>query len=128
VVTLVGIVIAIAPFAAVLGLLAWAARRDRRRAELRARQIALTETIHERLGAVAAPVVRRRRRRGWQVCLAVPCERPAVTEALLTVVREAFAPCRSERPLEIVVTRQPESRSRTPVGESGVRREPVSWT
>lgn len=126
-VTLVGIVIAIAPFAAVLGLLAWAARRDRRRAELRARQIALTETIHERLGAVAAPVVRRRRR-GWQVCLAVPCERPAVTEALLTVVREAFAPCRSERPLEIVVTRQPESRSRTPVGESGVRREPVSWT
>ena len=126
-VTLVGIVIAIAPFAAVLGLLAWAARRDRRRAELRARQIALTETIHERLGAVAAPVVRRRRR-GWQVCLAVPCERPAVTVALLTVVREAFAPCRSERPLEIVVTRQPESRSRTPVGESGVRREPVSWT
>ena len=126
-VTLVGIVIAIAPFAAVLGLLAWAARRDRRRAELRARQIALTETIHERLGAVAAPVVRRRRR-GWQVCLAVPCERPAVTEALLTVVREAFAPCRSERPLEIVVTRQPESRSTTPVGGSGVRREPVSWT
>jgi len=127
VVTLVGIVIAIAPFAAVLGLLAWAARRDRRRAELRARQIALTETIHERLGAVAAPVVRRRRR-GWQVRLAVPCERPAVTEALLTVVREAFAPCRSERPLEIVVTRRPESRSTTPVGASGVRREPVSWT
>ncbi len=127
-ITLVTIVIATTPIAVVLGLLAWASWRERRRREVQARQIALTDTIHERLGAVAAPVVRRRRR-GWQVCVAVPGGRAAVTEALLTVVLEAFAPRdRTERPVEIVVTRQPDSLATTPSDGRGVRRESVSWT
>ena len=84
---LLGIVITAAPLAAVLGLLAWTSRRERLRGEVVARQIALTDAVHERLGAVVAPVVRRRRRGGWQVRIAVPFERPAVTEALLAITR-----------------------------------------
>ena len=60
-------------------LLAWTSRRERLRGEVVARQIALTDAVHERLGAVIAPVVRRRRRGGWQVRIAVRFERPAVT-------------------------------------------------
>jgi hypothetical protein len=116
-----GIVVASAPFAAVLGLLAWAERSERRRRDVYERQIALTDSIHERLGAVAAPVVHRRRHR-WQVRIAVPFERPGVIEALLAIVREAFAPL-DRRSLEIVLTRQPAARAAKAAGEAGVRRE-----
>jgi len=67
---LLGVLIAIAPFAALIGALGWTGRCERQRREVQARQVALTDSIHERLGAVAAPVVRRRRR-GWQVSIAV---------------------------------------------------------
>jgi hypothetical protein len=121
-----GIVVASAPFAVLLGVLAWAERRQRRRRNLYERQIALTDSIHERLGAVAAPVVRRRRHR-WQVHLAVPFDRPGVIEALLAIVREAFAPL-DRRSLEIVLTRRPAARATKAAGECGVRRESLSWT
>ena len=105
--TLAGILIAIAPFVIVLGLLAWTSRRERRRREVHARQVALIDRIHKRLGAVASPVVRRHRR-GWQVSMAVPFERPAMSEALLRIVLEAFPPRdRGQRPLEIVLSRGP---------------------
>jgi hypothetical protein len=104
---LLGIVITAAPLAAVLGLLAWTSRRERLRGEVVARQIALTDAVHERLGAVVAPVVRRRRRGGWQVRITVPFERPAVTEALLAIALEAFTPLSHDpRSVEIVLTRQ----------------------
>jgi len=60
------VIVASAPFAVVLALLTWANRREQRSHDVQARQIALTDIVHERLGAIAAPVVRRRRRR-WQV-------------------------------------------------------------
>jgi hypothetical protein len=85
-----GVLIAIAPFAVVIGLLAWTAWRERRRREVEDRQIVLTDGIHERLGAAAAPIVCRRRR-GWQVRMAVPFQRPAVTEALLAIVLSDYA-------------------------------------
>jgi len=94
---LLGIVITAAPLAAVLGLLVWTSRRERLRGEVVTRQIALTDAVHERLGPVVAPVVRRRRRGGWQVRIAVPFERPAVTEALLAIALEAFAPLSRRR-------------------------------
>ncbi len=101
---LLGIVIAAAPLAAVLGLLAWTSRRERLRGEVVARQIALTDAVHERLGAVVALVVRRRRRGGCQVRIAVPFARPAVTEALLAIALEAFAPLSHDpRSAEIVL-------------------------
>jgi hypothetical protein len=121
-----GSVVASVPFAVVLALLAWAERRDRRRREVQERQIALTDSIHERLGAVAAPVVRRRRQR-WHVRIAVPFERPAMVEALLAIVREAFVPC-DRQSLEIVLTRQWPASAAPAAGELGVRRESLSWT
>lgn len=121
--TTASILIAIVPFVIVLGLLAWTSRRERRRLEVRTRQVALIDRIHRRLGAAASPVVRRRRR-GWQVSIAVPFERPGTSEALLRIVLDAFPPRdRGQRPLEIVLNRRPE----TPSG-AGVRRESPSWT
>jgi hypothetical protein len=129
--TLFGALVAVAPFAVVLGLFAWTSRRERLRSDVRRRQIALTDAVHERVGAVAAPVVRRRHR-GWQVEIAVPFERPAVTEALLPIVLEAFAPLdRDPRSLEIVLTRQSPpagASTRQPAGVCSVRRESLSWT
>jgi hypothetical protein len=120
-------IIASAPYAVVLALLAWAKRREQRRRDVQARQIALTESVHERLGAVAAPVVRRDRRR-WHVCMAVPFERPAVIEALLAIVRETLAPRDGDRrSLEIVLTRQPRRSATPPAGGRDVRKESLSW-
>ena len=126
--TLCRIVIATAPLAVVVGLLALTGWCERRRLDVEARQIALTDSIHERLGAVAAPLVRRRRR-GWQVCIAVPFERQAVIESLLPVVLEAFAlRDRDRRSLEIVLTRQPETLATKRAGGHGVKEESLSWT
>jgi hypothetical protein len=123
---LLGVLTAIAPFAVIVGLLAWMARRERLSREAQDRQIALTDCIHERLGAAAAPVVRRHRR-GWEVRLAVPFQRPAVTEALLAIVLEAFAPGQHEsRPLEIILTHQ--RRTSATKLACGVARESLSWT
>jgi len=120
--TLAGILIAIVPFVIVLGLLAWTSRQERRRREVQTRQVALIDRIHKRLGAVASPVVRRHRR-GWQVSMAVPFERPAMSEALLRIVLDAFPPRdRGQRPLEIVLSQRPDTPlSRT--SATGVRRE-----
>jgi hypothetical protein len=125
--TLTGILIAIVPFGIVLGLLAWTSRLERRRREVQTRQVALIDRIHKRLGAVASPVVRRHRR-GWQVSMAVPFERPAMSEALLRIVLDAFPPRdRGQQPLEIVLSRRPvPPLSRT--GATGVKRESPSWT
>ncbi len=118
---LLGIVITAAPLAAVLAWLAWASRRERLRGEVVARQIALTDAVHERLGAVVAPVVRRRRG-GWQVRIAVPFERPAVTEALLAIALEAFAPLSHDpRSVEIVLTRQSAPAGRAAAPPAGAR-------
>lgn len=92
--TLADILMAIAPFVIVLGLLAWTGRRERRRREVHTRQVALIDRIHKRLGAVASPVVRRHRR-GWRVSMAVPFERPAMSEALLRIVLDALPSPRS---------------------------------
>jgi len=128
---LLGIVIA-APLAAILGLLAsvlgllvWTSRRERLRGEVVARQIALTDAVHERLGAVVAPVVRRRRG-GWQVRIAVPFERPAVTEALQAIVLEAFAPLSHDpRSVEVVLTRQSALAGTAAATQAGARN--VEW-
>jgi len=125
--TLLGMLVAIAPLAALLGALAWTSQRERLRREAQTRQVALTDSIHERLGAVAAPVVRRRRH-GWQVSIAVPFERPALTEALLAIVLDAFVRPDSDRhSLEIVLTRQLDPPAK-PASARRVARESPSWT
>ena len=122
--TLLCVLVATTPYAVVFGLLAWKKRRERRGREVLARQIALTDAVYERLGAVAAPVVRRRRG-GWRVGIAVPFDRPAVTDGLLAIVREAFA--RHRRSLEVVLTRQDDPPSTKADGGCGVGWEGLSW-
>ena len=121
-----GVLVASAPFAMVLALLAWAEPRDRRRRDVYERQIVLTDNIHERLGAVVAPVVRRVRG-GWQVRIAVPVDRAVVVDALLPIVRETFAGL-DRRSLEIVLTRQSAARATNAPDERDVKRESMSWT
>ena len=126
--TMAGILIAIGPVVVVLGLLAWTSRRERRRHEVHTRQVALIDRIHKRLGAVASPVVRRRRR-GWKVSIAMPFERPAISEALLRIVLDAFPPRdRGQRPLEIVLNRRPDTPVTGVARDPGVRQESTSWT
>lgn len=121
------VIVALVPFAALIAALAWTNRRERLRRDVHARQVALTDSIHERLGAVAAPVVRRRRR-GWQVRIAVPFERPALIEALLAIVMESFSGSdRGRGSLEIVLTRRLDTPAPKPAGVSGARKESPSW-
>ena len=78
------------PFVGVGALLKVAERLQNRRDAERDRQIMLTDAIHWELGAVAAPVVSRRRG-GWRVSMAVPFDRPAEVAALLRVTQSHFS-------------------------------------
>ncbi len=68
------IVVATMPFVAVGGALWLAERREHRREETVARQIALTDAVHRALGAVAAPQVTRRWDGTWIVRMPVPLD------------------------------------------------------
>jgi hypothetical protein len=123
-----GILVASAPFVIVFALIAWTSRRERLRRDLQACQVALTDRVHERLGAVAAPLVRRLRR-GWQVRMAAPFEHPALTASLLAIVLETFASRACDRRLlEIVLTRRPDPRKTMRAAADGARWESPSWT
>jgi hypothetical protein len=120
--TLVGVLILVAPFAALAAATALGERRrERRRTEIR-RQIALTDALHARLGALLAPLVRRRGG-AWQVAVAVPFERPSVVTDVLETAEAQFAGAR----YEVVLSQQ------APVGApaAAARRalqESLSWT
>ena len=74
--TAVAIVVVLAvPVGAVLGLLRLATILERRREQVVARQVALTDAIHGAMGPVVAPVVRRGRG-GWVGVLPVPVGTP----------------------------------------------------
>ena len=83
------VVVGVAPFVLVVGLLLVADGRRRRKLEVVYRQIALTDAIHRELGAVVAPVLERDRR-SWRVRLAVPFECPGLVERVLKVVHASF--------------------------------------
>jgi hypothetical protein len=122
--TLMGILMLAAPFAAVAALLFLAERRQQRRRDEILRQVALTDALHARLGALVAPVVRWRRR-AWRVAVAVPFERPAVMAAVLATAADVF----DQAPYEVVLSRQapavpiPRAPRRAELG-----RESLSWT
>jgi hypothetical protein len=92
-VTWIGVLaLAAMPFVVVVGLFAVAAWRDRSRAAVVERQIRLTDAITGELGAVVAPVVRRRLGGRLEVQMAVPVRQPAtvgrvvaIAHAVLTV-------------------------------------------
>jgi len=124
--TLVGILILAAPVAILVTLFARFDRRERRRQMEIERQIALTDALHARLGAIVAPVVRLRRE-GWCVAVAVPFERPAVVDAVLASVHEQFGRARPD--YTVLLSRQalaaPATRARRAVAHGG---ESLSWT
>jgi len=103
--TLLAIAITMTP---VMGtaMLLWLAERIRLRREQRyARQIALTDAIHRELGAVAAPMVKRRLGGGWLVGMVVPLDRPALVAEILGVTERALAA--GGDPFQIVLTPAP---------------------
>ncbi len=63
----------------------------KRRQETVKRQVALTEAIDGRLGAIVAPVVKKPLWGPWQVRLAVPFTQPAVVGRILAVVDEMLS-------------------------------------
>lgn len=79
------------PVLAVVGLLMLAARVQRARDLVVERQVAVTDAIHRELGAVVAPVVRKRAWGPWQVQIAVDFQRPALVNAVLGTACAAMA-------------------------------------
>ena len=106
-----GIVLAMVPILALIGLLRLADRVGRRREARFARQIELTDAIHRELGAVTAPEVDERRGGGWLIRMSVPFERPDTVATILRITGERFAPRGGERTrgYEVVLVRRPTS-------------------
>jgi len=120
--TVVGLMLALSPILLTAVLLVAVERRQRRRQVQVQRQIALTDALHARLGAIVAPVVGQTGRR-WTIDVAVPMERLAVVSAVLATVHEVFG----RVAYEVRLQRQ------TPVPQMPSRRAParvreLSWT
>ena len=121
---LVGVLILAAPLIALAALVMLIERRRQRRQAEVLRQIALTDALHARLGALVAPVVRWRHR-AWRVAVAVPFERPAIVAAVLATVQEVFGRVR----FEVVLSRQaPAAPLPRAPRSAAVGRESLSWT
>ncbi len=121
---LVGVLILAAPLTALAALVMLTERRRQRRQAEVLRQIALTDALHARLGALVAPVVRWRHR-AWQVAVAVPFERPAIVAAVLATVQETFGRVR----YEVVLNRQaPAAPLPHAPRPAAVGRGSLSWT
>jgi hypothetical protein len=94
------------PFLVIVGLFALAEWRDRTRTAAVARQIALTDAISRELGAVVAPVVRKRGR-GFRVEVAAPLARAAIVGRIVAIADHVLAgEGHGRRPYEIVLTPQ----------------------
>jgi hypothetical protein len=103
-VLLAALVIVAIPFLAVSALLKLSERLQDRRELERDRQVELTDAIHWELGAIAAPVVRRRRGGGWRVSMAIPLDRSVEVAALVGLVAKHFGAGTAAERLQIVLT------------------------
>ena len=121
---LVGVLILAVPLTALAAVVMLTERRRQRRQAEVLRQIALTDALHARFGALVAPVVRWRHR-AWQVAVAVPFERPAIVATVLATVQEMFGRVR----YEVVLNRQaPAAPLPHAPRPAAVGRESLSWT
>jgi hypothetical protein len=106
-----------------VGALFWlASHRDRRREAALARQVRLSDAIAAELGAVVAPVVRKRWRGSWEVRIAVPLDRPTLVARILDVTRAALDRIVMPGGYELVLTAQasaPSASPRTTPGRAG---------
>ncbi len=114
-VVLVPMVVPILVLVALLKLAAW---RDETRREVVARQIALTDAIGRELGAIVAPVVRKRPWGPWQIEIAVPLARPAIVGTILAIADRALAVAHpTARDYRIILT--PQEDAIAPRGRGG---------
>ncbi len=102
------LLVALFPFALLVAALKLSSWRQRTRLVEVARQIAVTDAIHAELGAVVSPIVRQKLRRGWQLTIPVPLDRPDTVMQVLSAAYGAFSPSERTSPghFEIVLTPQ----------------------
>ncbi|HEY7601130.1 MAG TPA: hypothetical protein VIB60_01355 [Methylomirabilota bacterium] len=91
------------PVLVVVGLLALAAWRDRRRDAVLARQIRLTDAIADELGSIVAPVVTKPLGRPWRVDIHVPVGRPAMVSRIVGIAHDTLTRLGAGR-YELVLT------------------------
>ena len=96
------------PMAAVGLLLLVVGRVQRAREDEIGRQVAMTDAIHAELGAVVAPVVKRRFGRGWRIEIPVPFQRPAIVGRVVAIAHASMlrADARAAGRIEVVLTAQ----------------------
>src|ERR1043166_6484432 len=121
--TVIGLMFAASPMILTAALLAAAERRQRRVQSEVARQIALTDALHARLGALLAPVVRRRAG-VWQVGVAVPMQDRHVVGAVLRTAGEVFG----GEAYELRLSRQAPSMPVIPTQRRAHTARELSWT
>lgn len=89
--TVLAFAVAVLPILSVAALLEMAAWRERRRQAAIGRQIALTDAIAHELGAVVAPVVKKRLLGPWEVRIAVPFTRPTTVGTVLSIAHRVLS-------------------------------------
>lgn len=94
------------PVLVILGLLALAGWRDRRREAMIARQIRLTDAIAAQLGAIVAPVVTKPLGRPWRVDIQVPVGRPVTVSRIVGIAHDTLTRTGAGR-YELVLTPDP---------------------
>lgn len=108
--TLLGLAVTLIP-AAIIVPVAWLFQHLHDVRELSVqRQIVVTDAIHRELGAVVAPVVRKRPWGPWQLLLAVELDRPDFVESVLRAARRALEPL-TNAPFEIVLVPRQQARA-----------------
>lgn len=130
--TLVAVVML--PASLVAALLLAVGRTERARDARIARQVAVTDAIHRELGAVVAPVVKRRFGRD-RVEIAVPFESPAIVGRVVAIAHAAMLQTGASRGI-VLAAQEPETRRTNvrklqPVASSPLaasERETVAWT
>ncbi len=130
-VTMLSVLTALVPIAAIVLLLQLSTWRQRVRLAEISQQIAVTDAIHAVLGAVVSPVVRKSLWRGWRLTIPVPLERPETVMQIVETAYSAFDAAERARPgrFEIVLTQQEGRRPRPSYALAGTARgESVSWT
>jgi hypothetical protein len=129
-----GLGVALFPIALMVAALLLRERRARIRLAECARQIAVTDTIHGELGAIVAPVVRRRLGGRWQLVIPVPFDDLDSVGRVVRAAYEGFdAPERAiPGRFEIVLSPQekfvPRRERAAVVAAPRSRGESVSWT
>jgi hypothetical protein len=94
------------PIVVIVGLLALAAWRDRRREAILARQIRLTDAIADQLGSIVAPLVTKPLGRPWRVDIRVPVGRPATVSRIVGIAHDTLTRMGAGR-YELVLTPEP---------------------